>query len=117
MSQQGKHGYFVDLPGYKNINQGTQYGNPLDGWFLAADGYYYYKDKVTAGKDVPQSLFTSYTVDKNPAVVVAGKVKDVYFTLEIATQAVSAKKLDGTDASLTEAWSNAGVSVTVPASE
>lgn len=117
VSHQGKHGFFVNLPGYKNINKDTQCKNPLNGWFLAEDGYYYYTSIVPAGQNVPQPLFTSYTVDKNPAVVVAGKVKDVYFTLEIATQAVSAKNSTGGDVTLSEAWSKAGVSVTVPASE
>ena len=116
VSHNGYHGYFVDLAGYKNTNKDTNYSNPLNDWFFNSDGYYYYKNIVREGEAIPSGkpLFTSYTVDKNPAVVVAGAVKDVYFTLEISTQAVTAKKSDGTDATLTEAWSKAGVSVTFP---
>ena len=43
----------------------------------------------------------------NPAVAVAGKVHEVYFTLEIATQAVTGKKTDGSDYEWDEAWKNA----------
>lgn len=113
VSQKGKHGYFVNLPGYKNINKNTQYSNPLNNWYLNSDGYYYYTKIVPAGTSVRDKLFTSYTVDKTPAVVVAGAVKDVYFTMEISTQAITAKKSDGSDYSLSEAWSNAGVTVSV----
>ena len=116
VSHNGYHGFFVNLAGYKNNNKSTNYGNPLNDWFLNSDGYYYYKNIVREGGSIPSDkpLFTSYTVDKNPAVVVAGAVKDVYFTLEISTQAVTAKNSDGTDATLTEAWSKAGVSVSFP---
>ena len=110
VSHAGKHGWFEDLPGYKNNNEGIDNGNELNNWVFQ-DGYYYYKNKVSAGAKVPDDLFTSYTVGLNPAVVVAGEVKDVYFTLEIATQAISAKNLDGTDATLSEAWSKAGVTL------
>ena len=94
----GKHGTFVGLAGYKG---GT---NPLNNWKLQPDGYYYYTVKVPAGETVPNPLFTSYTVGNTPAVLVAGEVKNVYFVLEIATQAVSAKKVDGTDYTWEEAW-------------
>ena len=116
VSHNGYHGYFEDLAGYENTKQTIECENPLHDWYLSSDGYYYYKNIVPAGEAIREDnpLFTSYTVDKNPAVVVAGKVKDVYFTLEIATQAVTAKRTDGTDATLTEAWSKAGVSVTFP---
>ena len=116
-SHNGKHGYFTSLPGYRNIKQNTNYSNPLNDWYLNSDGYYYYKNIVPKGTSIPSNtpLFTSYTVDKNPAVVIAGEVKDVYFVLEIATQAISAKRSDGTDATLSEAWNKAGVSVTFPA--
>lgn len=128
VSQNGKHGHFVNLAGYKNTAQNTEYNNPLGNWYLNSDGYYYYKDAVAPGKIIGTAptgatntsdylgnpLFTSYTVDKNPAVVVAGEVKDVYFVLEVATQGVTAKNSDGSSRSLSEAWSKAGVSVTFP---
>ncbi len=116
MSHKGLHGWFVDLPGYRNDNKGINNDEEVNNWILI-DGYYYYKNKVSAGQAVPDDLFTSYTVGLNPAVVVAGEVKDVYFTLEIATQAVTAKNPTGGDYSLSEAWNNAGVTVTVPTSD
>ena len=96
-----KHGSFTGLVGYDDDYEGD--------WVLCEDGYYYYTVKVPAGDPIPSDdpLFVSYTVDKNPAVVVAGKVNDVYFTLEIATQAVTAKKIDGTDYTWKGAWKNA----------
>lgn len=113
VSHNGYHGYFEDLAGYTNNNKNYDFDNPLNNWFLNSDGYYYYKNIVPEGESIPSDnpLFTSYTVSRNPAVVVAGAVKDVYFRLEISTQAVSAKKSDGTDYSLSEAWSRAGVTV------
>jgi hypothetical protein len=116
VSHKGLHGWFVDLPGYRNDNKGIDNDEEVNNWILI-DGYYYYKNKVSAGQAVPDDLFTSYTVGLNPAVVVAGEVKDVYFTLEIATQAVTAKNPTGGDYSLSEAWSKAGVTVTVPTSD
>ena len=116
VSHKGLHGWFVDLPGYRNENKGIDNGVEVNNWILI-DGYYYYKNKVAAGQAVPDKLFTSYTVGLNPAVVVAGEVKDVYFTLEISTQAISAKNSTGGDYTLSEAWNNAGVTVTVPTSD
>jgi len=116
VSHNGYHGYFTDLAGYVNTNQDIKYNNPLNDWYLNSDGYYYYKNIVREGDAIPSSktLFASYTVDKTPAVAVAGAVKNVYFTLEISTQAVTAKRSDGTDATLSEAWNKAGVSVSFP---
>ena len=96
-----KHGEFTGLVGYDENYSGD--------WVLCEDGYYYYTKKVAVGATVPSDdpLFESYTVDKNPAVAVAGKVHDVYFTLEISTQAVTAKKIDGSDYTWKEAWKNA----------
>ena len=101
MTKARKHGSFTGLVGYNDDYSGD--------WVLCEDGYYYYKKVVKVGETVPTTdpLFVSYTVDKNPAVVVAGKVKDVYFTLEISTQAVTAKKIDGSDYEWDEAWENA----------
>ena len=111
VSHNGYHGYFVDLPGYQNTQKDSSYDNPLNNWYLNSDGYYYYKEIVPAGESVPKDLFTSYTVSRSPAVLIAGAVKNVYFRLEISTQAISAKQLDGTPYSLSEAWRRAGVTV------
>lgn len=98
----GTHGTFVGLAGYKGGS------NPLNKWYYdASDGYYYYTDPVKAGAVVPSPLFTSYTVGTAPIVDVAGAEKPVYFVLEIATQAISAKKIDGTYYSYEEAWARA----------
>lgn len=96
------HGLFKNLAGY---DQATTYNN----WsYNSVDGYYYYTEVVPAGEEVPNDLFTSYTVGMYPpAAKVAGEVKSVYFVLEIATQAISAKKLDGSYYTYTEAWANA----------
>lgn len=97
-----KQGEFTGLAGYKNA------GNPLNKWHLGDDGFYYYEDPVPAGDPVPNNLFTDYTVGEAPIVTISGVVKKVYFVMEIATQAISAKKLDGTTyTSYTEAWANA----------
>lgn len=96
-----KHGTFTGLVGYDEDYEGD--------WVIGNDGYYYYKILVPAGASIPSTdpLFTKYEVGMNPAVVVAGKVKDVYFTLEISTQAVTAKKPDGSDFTWNKAWENA----------
>lgn len=99
---QHKHGEFTGLTGYDSSYSGD--------WVLGNDGYYYYPNVVKAGESIPADdpLFTSYTVLAPPAVKVAGGVRNVYFQLEIATQAISAKKMDGTTwATYTEAWNNA----------
>ncbi len=96
--------------------QGEFDGLPGENWVKKAEGgdisnttfYYYYTEVVPAGEAIPDNLFTSYTVLAPPAVKVAGHVKDVYFRLEIATQAISAKKWDGTQwNSWEDAWNNA----------
>ena len=56
---------------------------------------------------VEAPLFTSYTVGSVPGAAVAGAVKNIYFQLEIATQAISAKKSDGSSYTYTKAWANA----------
>ncbi len=98
----GTHGTFVGLAGYKGG------ANPLNKWHLSDDGFYYYEDPVPAGDPVPNNLFTSYTVGTMPEVTISDVPVQVYFVMEIATQAISAKKLDGTYyATYTEAWANA----------
>lgn len=86
-----KHGQFEDLPGTK--------------WVKGSDGYYYYTDIVPAGEEIPNDLFTSYTVGEVPGVAIAGESPQIYFRLEIATQAVNARKDDGSAyTSYTAAW-------------
>ncbi|MBQ6185340.1 MAG: hypothetical protein IJK48_05680 [Bacteroidales bacterium] len=102
--------------------QGQFTGLPGTNWVEGNDGYYYYTEPVAPGKiigNAPEDaendddylgnpLFTEYTVGTPPAAQVAGAVKNVYFRLEIATQAISAKQLDGSNySSYTEAWSKA----------
>ena len=93
------HGTFVGLVGYDSSYSG-------DWVYNTEDGYYYYTKVVKAKESVPASdpLFVSYTVGTPPAVRVAGNVKNVYFELQVATQAISAKKLDGSFYTYDEAW-------------
>lgn len=100
VSKTHRHGEFSDLAGYSADYKG-------DWVYDESDGFYYYKNVVKVGEAVPEPLFTQYEVKKTPAVAVAGSVKEVYFVLEIATQAVSAKKLDGSYYTYDQAWSNA----------
>ena len=100
-TEAGAQGTFVGLPGYKGASA------TINNWTKGNDGYYYYTAKVPKDTYVPNNLFTSYTVLNAPVVAVSGEVKNVYFRLEIATQAISAKKIDGTDYSWAKAWENA----------
>lgn len=96
-----KQGTFEGLPGYKGAS------NSLHNWvFDSSDGYYYYTKVVPVGERIPKSdpLFTKYTVGSVPTVRIAGEGRPLYFVLEIATQAVSANKLDGSHYTYTEAW-------------
>jgi len=104
-------GLFVDLAGYDK-------GNTYNGWTLCKDGYYYYTAVVPpiteVGENVAQAqttaLFTSYTVGTIPNASLAGADidnKTMHFELEIATQAVSAIKLDGSQYTWKEAWARA----------
>ena len=109
----GKHGTFTGLPGYKGQ------ANPnANGWMLCQDGYYYYTELVPplatanpASAATCEPLFTEYKVLVRPqAVEIGGETIDVstmHFELEIATQAISAKKLDGGTYTWQEAWANA----------
>ena len=117
-------GEFVGLVGYDVTTSSY--------WEKHADGYYYYKYVVPAdngtipgayktvsnGKatdvaapanpsSVYQPLFISYTVGTAPAAAVSGEVRQIYFQLEIATQAISAKKADGSYYTMEEAWAKA----------
>lgn len=111
----GTHGTFTDLAGYKGAN------NPLNKWYLCDDGFYYYSDPVDPGKIIGTApsgatnasdylgnpLFTKYEIGTAPSVTISGVNTNIHFSLEIATQAVTAKKLDGSTYTWQEAWENA----------
>lgn len=102
-----EQGTFVGLAGYTAGS--TSYENPYNGWYLnTTDGYYYYMSAVKPDAEVPE-LFTSYTVGTAPNTQLAGMEVNIYFTMEIATQAISAYKLTGGTkyASYAEAWADA----------
>ena len=101
VSKTRSQGTFEGLVGYDTSYSGD--------WVLGNDGYYYYKNVVEVGESVPDDdpLFTKYTVGSVPAVKIAGEVKQLYFVLEISTQAISAKKLDGSYYTYEEAWRRA----------
>ncbi len=133
VSHSGEHGVFVDLPGYWNKTvqghntEATAYTNPTNNWkYNSEDGYYYYTKVVAPGKATGETgvdantgnllhdpLFTSYTVSKVPKAEIGGvELKDVsmHFTLEIATQAISARKSNGEvldDSDYAAAWAAA----------
>ena len=111
----GTHGTFTDLAGYKGTS------NPLNKWYLCDDGFYYYSDPVDPGKIIGTApsgatnasdylgnpLFTKYEIGTAPSVTISGVNTNIHFSLEIATQAVTAKKLDGSTYTWQEAWENA----------
>ena len=102
--------WYVDQFVAKTYHQGQFTNLPGPNWVLnETDGFYYYQNKVPAGQAIPATdyLFEKYVVGKCPAAAIAGAVQNIYFTLEIAVQAVSAKKLNGTDYTLAEAWARA----------
>ena len=82
-----RHGTFTGLAGY-----GTN-SNPLNGWVLCEDGFYYYMTAVAPGAATGSPLFTKYEVNSEfPRETVFGvNTYEIHFQLEIATQAVSAK--------------------------
>lgn len=102
--------WYVDQFVAKTYHQGRFTNLPGPNWTLdETDGFYYYQEIVPAGQAIPATdfLFEKYVVGKCPAAAIAGDVQDIYFTLEIAVQAVSAKKLNGTNYTLSEAWARA----------
>ena len=102
----GKFGVFDGLVGYtKNGKTGT--GNT--GWVKGNDGYYYYTTKVASNAQTGTAPFSSYTVTlaNVPRIKVAGALQEVHFEMEISTQAISAKKLDGSDYTWDDAWERA----------
>ena len=99
--------WYEDVIVKKTNIQGEFTGLPGTNWVEGSDGYYYYTVAVPAGQAVPNNLFTKYEVKRAPGAAIAGAVQEIYFTLEIATQAISAKKLDGTNYTYTAAWAHA----------
>ncbi len=113
VSHAGQHGVFENLAGYSNRAKNTSYSNPFPSngtkgsWFYSSrDNYYYFSNAVAPGKPTGEPLFKSYTVSKIPEATNGALPLEVnmYFTLEIATQAISAKQSDG---SLKTSWNNA----------
>lgn len=102
----GKFGVFDGLVGYTK-NEKTGAGNT--GWVKGNDGYYYYTTKVAPGATTGTPVFNTYTVTlaNVPRIKVAGALQEVHFVMEISTQAISAKKLDGSDYTWNAAWTNA----------
>lgn len=116
INKQHTHGEFVGLADYKDTATGVDGANnnginPFNFWVKCADGYYYYTEIVAPGDDTAD-LFKKYTIKKTPEPRLAGHTldRDIYFTLEIASQAISAHKVDGSDYTWQAAWKNAGVS-------
>lgn len=98
---QHEHGVFVGLAGYGNTpNPYPSNNSDAQGrWYYnSIDRYYYYSKPVASGATTEVPLFQSYTISKVPTASIAGRVlsNGMYFTLEIATQAISAVSNDGT---------------------
>lgn len=107
----GKHGTFVGLPGYKGASTfKPDSEGSTDGWVLCDDDYYYYTKPVAPNGGTTSALFTSYTLGDPPKPTHGGQVwsySDIYFTLEVATQAISANNLDGSHKAWDTAWEEA----------
>ena len=105
-----KHGTFVGLPGYKGAATFKKDTDSDYGWVLCDDNYYYYTKPVAPNGGTTSSLFTSYTLGEPPTPTYGGQVwsyTDIYFTLEVATQAISANNLDGSHKAWDTAWEEA----------
>ena len=100
-TEAGSHGTFSDLAGYKGAD------NPLNDWYLCTDGFYYYSKPVAPTKTTEKKLFSSYTIGTAPEVTISGVQTAIHFSLEIATQAISANKVDGSQYDWQDAWQNA----------
>ena len=116
VSHAGQHGEFVNLAGYSNLAKGTSYSNPFpangtDGsWYYSSrDNYYYFSNAVAPGEATGEPLFDTYTISKIPEATNGAIPLDVemYFTLEIATQAITAKQSDGSLKTWNNAWKDA----------
>ena len=104
------HGHFSQLVGYTYVGNDDPDYKDYSGskWVKGDDDFYYYTDIVEVGDYTEEPIFDTYTVGVAPAVAVAGAVKQIYFQLEISTQAISAKQLDGSNwPTYTAAWDNA----------
>ena len=109
-----KTGDIVDIKSwYEDYVSNSKYfgefvGLPGTGWTKEADGYYYYETAVEPGQS-PTPLFTSYNVNEDniPEMTVGGRTVDAQLFIQVATQAVTAKKLDGSYYTRKEAWTNA----------
>ena len=100
-------GYFSKLVGYKAPQDGSV-AYTGDHWSKGTDGYYYYDEAVPVGEETKEPLFESYTMASVPLITIGAKKQTITFVLEVATQAISAKKVDGTEwGSATAAWENA----------
>ena len=122
VNKEKSHGEFVGLAGYQDNTANTAGAVTYNGWTLCTDGYYYY-NSIVAPEQSTTPLFTSYTLKTPPqaidpltlGVLPAGSL---YFTLEIASQAISAadpSKLDGTDFDdWKKAWKNANADNAAP---
>jgi len=62
----------------------------LDGWFLAEDGYYYYKDVVAAGNKVV--LFEEVKIPEKWG----NEVADMTFTIDVSAEAIQAEGFEPT---------------------
>lgn len=100
-TEAGSHGTFSDLAGYKGAD------NPLNDWYLCTDGFYYYSKPVAPTKTTEKKLFSRYTIGTAPEVTISGVQTAIHFSLEIATQAISANKVDGSQYDWQDAWQNA----------
>lgn len=97
---------YVEIPSWTidNPGGGKFSGLPGEGWVRAKDGYFYYTTALESGATAP-ALFTSYTPGEAPKYQIAGKNIDAHFVMEIATQAITTNKIDGTGSY--ETWSAA----------
>ena len=106
-------GEYVEIPSW-TIDQtggGTFVGLPTTsattGWVRGkSDTYFYYTTAIAPGATAP-ALFTSYTPGPVPPYQLAGTPIVAHFVMEIATQAISAKKPDASNYTWSEAWTNA----------
>lgn len=134
VNKEKEHGEFVGLAGYQDNTENTSGAPNWNGWTLCTDGYYYYNsivDPEPANADPNATskpwqttpLFTSYTLKTPPRAIdpiTLGQLPagSLYFTLEIASQAISASdpsKMDGTNfADWKDAWKNASADKKAP---
>ena len=109
-----KTGDIVDIKSWYQdyVTDGKYFGEfvglPGNGWTKEDDGYYYYETAVEPGQS-PTALFTSYNVntDHIPPMTVGGRTVNAQLFIQVATQAVTAKKNDGSYFTRAQAWENA----------